>query len=60
MKMIKYIFIAVAGLLVLSGCEDLYEPANENHKDIGQMYTDANYAEGILITAYRYIPGYYE
>ena len=60
MNMIKYIFIAIAGLLVLSGCEDLLEPANENHKNIEQMYTDANYAEGILITAYRYIPGYYD
>lgn len=59
MKMKRYIVILVASILVLSSCEDLFEPAPENFKEIEQMYTDASYAQGVLMNAYRTIPGYY-
>ena len=60
MNMKKYILIIITSILVFTSCEDLLEPASDNFKDIEQMYTDANFAQGILNTAYRYIPSYYD
>ena len=60
MNMNKYILILITGMLVLSGCEDLLEPAVENFNDIDLMYTDASFAQGILMNAYRTLPAYYD
>ncbi|MDR1121306.1 MAG: RagB/SusD family nutrient uptake outer membrane protein [Dysgonamonadaceae bacterium] len=54
------ILLFVAGVLMLSSCEDLFEPAIENFKDVEQMYTDASYAQGFLVNVYRCIPSYYD
>ncbi|RZF59300.1 RagB/SusD family nutrient uptake outer membrane protein [Sphingobacterium corticibacterium] len=54
--------ILIAGLCIwaLSGCEKLLSPDPENFKSIEQMYTDASYAQGFLVNAYRSIPGSYD
>ncbi|MGO4877854.1 RagB/SusD family nutrient uptake outer membrane protein [Pedobacter psychrotolerans] len=54
--------ILILGLAVLSftGCKKILEPEPENLKTIDQMYTDANFAQGFLINAYRTIPAYYD
>ncbi|GGE51986.1 putative outer membrane starch-binding protein [Pedobacter psychrotolerans] len=54
--------IFILGLAVLSfaGCKKILEPEPENLKTIDQMYTDANFAQGFLINAYRTIPAYYD
>src|SRR5690606_11800493 len=54
--------ILIAGLFIwtLSGCEKLLSPDPENFKSIEQMYTDASYAQGFLVNAYRSIPGSYD
>jgi len=46
--------------LVFSSCEDLLTPAPEKFKDVHQMYTDPNYAQGFLMTTYRFLPSYYD
>ncbi|MBP1639555.1 MAG: RagB/SusD family nutrient uptake outer membrane protein [Bacteroidetes bacterium] len=56
----KNILLILTSVLLLSSCDDLFNPAQENLKTIDQMYTDAAYAQGVLINAYRSIPTYYD
>lgn len=53
------ILILGSALLALSSCQKLLTPDPENLKTIEQMYTDASYAQGFMVNAYRSIPGYY-
>lgn len=55
----KKILLIVAAALMLNSCDDLFEPAKENFKDVEQMHDDAAYAQGFLLRAYSNIPGYY-
>lgn len=55
----KKLLIFIASTLILSGCDDLFEPAIENQQGIEQMYDDPEYARGILHNVYSLIPGYY-
>ncbi|WP_347840141.1 RagB/SusD family nutrient uptake outer membrane protein [uncultured Draconibacterium sp.] len=55
----KNILFLLVSLLVLSGCEDMFDPAIENFKDLDLMYSDPVYAQGILTTTYRYLPNTY-
>lgn len=54
------LLILGASVMVLSGCKKLMTPDPENQKSIEQMYTDASYAQGFLVNAYRSIPTYYD
>lgn len=56
----RNIFLILLGVLFLTSCEDLFSPAPENLKNVEQMYTDARYAQGFIVNAYRYIPSYYD
>jgi starch-binding outer membrane protein, SusD/RagB family len=56
----KNILFIVISVLLLTSCDDLFSPAKENLKDLNQMYTDASYAQGVIVNAYRSIPGYYD
>lgn len=40
----------------LASCDDLFEPADENLKEVDAMFTDADYASGILGNAYILMP----
>lgn len=53
------ILLASAALCLCCSCEDLFTPAPENYKDTEQMNSDAQYAQRILMNAYRIIPKYY-
>lgn len=55
---IKVILIGITALFFTS-CKKILDADPENLKGIDQMYTDGNYAQGFLVTAYRTIPGYY-
>ena len=51
----------MASGLMVSGCDDLFDPAIENlQNDITQMYEDQEYMRGILHTVYSQVPGYYD
>jgi len=41
---------------LLTGCDDLFEPAIENNLGFEYMYENAGYAEGVLSNAYTRIP----
>jgi hypothetical protein len=56
---LNIIFIGLA-VLVFASCKKILDPEPENLKTIDQMYTDANFAQGFLINAYRTIPTYYD
>lgn len=55
----KKILLVVAAAFMLNSCDDLFEPAKENFKNVEQMHDDAAYAQGFLLRAYSNIPGYY-
>lgn len=54
MKKILFIYIAIA--MVFSSCTDLLSPASENQRELSDIYTDASFAEGLLINAYIKLP----
>jgi len=56
---IKIIFIGLA-VLLSAGCKKILNPEPEDLKSLDQMYTDVNFAQGFLVTAYRNIPAYYD
>lgn len=56
----KKLLIFIASTFIISGCDDLFEPAIENHQGVEQMYDDPEYARGILHNVYSLIPGYYD
>ncbi|MDR2145762.1 MAG: RagB/SusD family nutrient uptake outer membrane protein [Tannerella sp.] len=58
MKYSKIILLWGLCIFLLSGCEDLIEPANQLMKN-ENMDNDPNYATGFLLNAYRGLPGYY-
>jgi hypothetical protein len=60
MNMKRNILFILGCALVFSSCEDLFTPAPEKFKDVRQMYTDPSYAQGFLMTTYRYLPSYYD
>lgn len=47
---------AMVALLSLSSCDDLFEPAIENQRDIDAMYSEPTNAQGILANAYILLP----
>lgn len=54
------IYIIGLAVLALAGCKKILDPEPENLKTLDQMYSDANFAQGFLINAYRTIPAYYD
>ena len=51
----KIIYILII-FITLTSCEDLFEPAIENIRDLEDAYEEATYAEGLLINGYIRIP----
>ena len=43
----------------LTSCDDLFEPANENVKDLDMMYDEPSFAQSFVIVGYSRLPGYY-
>lgn len=52
----KYFIIILPVLMVLSGCEELLEPLDDNHHTLEDIYNNPSYAEGLLLNAYSRIP----
>ena len=53
---LKNIFILSSALLTFSSCDDLFEPAVENHKDLSSIEHDAKGARGLMADAYLLLP----
>ncbi|WP_268223669.1 RagB/SusD family nutrient uptake outer membrane protein [Sinomicrobium oceani] len=54
--MTRRLFRFLAIVFVLSGCDDLFDPAIENNRGLDDMYEEATYAQGILLNGYTRIP----
>ncbi len=52
----KLIFIMVS-VIILSGCKKILSPADENIRDLSEIYNDAAFAEGLLLNGYVRLPG---
>lgn len=52
----KNIFKLLVFLPLLTACDDLFEPALENNRDLDAMYKEPGYAQGILANAYIILP----
>jgi hypothetical protein len=50
MKSKLLIFAALA--IILSGCSDLFSPADQNNRTLSGIYSDPAFAEGLLLNAY--------
>ena len=48
--------LAMAAAMTLTSCDDLFEPALENQRDINAMEGEPSYAQGILANAYILLP----
>ena len=56
MKFSNIYILLVAALAILSSCEDLFDPNNDDHSTFDRVYNDPTFAEGLLIRAYTFIP----
>ncbi|MCD8292200.1 MAG: RagB/SusD family nutrient uptake outer membrane protein [Prevotellaceae bacterium] len=52
------ILALLTGSFLMTGCSDLFEPANENFKDLSQMTTEPNFGQSFLTRGYSAIPSY--
>ena len=43
-------------LFATTACDDLFEPAIENNRDLDAMHSDADYALGVLANGYILLP----
>lgn len=55
MKTRNIIFYLI-GLLALTSCDDMFEPTDENNRQLDAMYEESNYAHGLLMYAYDRLP----
>ena len=55
MKLKNIIILGVA-TVALTSCDDLFEPAMENNLDISQMYSDPQFARGMIDNAFLVLP----
>lgn len=54
------ILALIGGFLMFSSCDDLFEPAKENFKDLDQMNTEPDFGNSFLVHGYSYMPSYYQ
>lgn len=52
----KLVFILVTAIF-FSGCKKLVSPADENIRDLSEIYNDAAFAEGLLLNGYLRLSG---
>lgn len=50
------LIILLASVMIFSGCEDLFSPADQNNRSLDVIYDSAPFAEGILMNGYVRLP----
>lgn len=55
----KNIIALLLAMTILSGCEDQFAPADDNHLALKNIYKDPTFAEGLLLNAYTALPNIY-
>ena len=56
----KSIIFYLIGLLLFSSCDDMFEPAKENTRQLEALVQETDYVHGLLINAYTHIPDIYK
>lgn len=57
MKQYKILSLFIVGITFLfSACQDILEPENDNHNTSENLLKDPEFAEGLLMRAYTFIP----
>lgn len=56
MNMKLKLIILFVSVMIFSGCEDLLSPADENNRNLEDIYNDAAFAEGLLLNGYIRLP----
>lgn len=51
-----HVLLALSLLIIFSSCEKMFKPKNDDHSTFERVYRDPEFAEGLLIRAYTYIP----
>lgn len=52
----KNIIFYLIGLLVFCSCDDMFEPADENNRQLEDLTEESKYAHGLLISGYDCLP----
>lgn len=52
----RHIILYFIGLLALCSCDDMFEPAKENFRQLDDMTEESNYAHGLLMYGYGSLP----
>ena len=52
----KNILFYILGLLVFCSCQDMFEPADENNRQLEDLTEESRYAHGLLMYAYDRLP----
>ncbi|MBR6979501.1 MAG: RagB/SusD family nutrient uptake outer membrane protein [Prevotella sp.] len=52
----RHIILYFIGLLALCSCDDMFEPAKENFRQLDDMAEESNYAHGLLMYGYGSLP----
>ena len=52
----KNIIFYLIGILLFSSCQDMFEPADENTKQMETMVQETNYVYGLLVYGYNRLP----
>lgn len=55
----KHIILLLLAMTILSGCQDQFAPADDNHFTFENVYKDPTFAEGLLLNAYTALPNIY-
>jgi len=50
------LIILLSLLVIFTGCEELFSPADENKRELDDIYEDAAFAEGLLLNGYVRLP----
>ncbi|WP_374165037.1 RagB/SusD family nutrient uptake outer membrane protein [Arcticibacter sp. MXS-1] len=52
----KLILVCMSLIALFSSCEEMFEPAIENNLELENAYSNATYAQGLLLNGYTRIP----
>ena len=52
----KNIIFYLIGLLAFCSCDDMFEPADENNRQLEDLTEESKYAHGLLISGYDCLP----
>jgi hypothetical protein len=55
-KMYKNILVLIVVGVLMAGCKKVLSPLDDNHRTLQSIYSDAYFAEGIIMNAYTRLP----